>query len=383
MRNARRSGISHRILDSYQPTTEHEVLKTLDRSIIRQFLGTFFFILVTIMLIAVVFDISEKTEDFAKMKATTREIVVDYYFNFVIYYSNLFSGLLIFLAVLLFTSRLAHRTEVVAMLSSGVSFPRVMWPYFLAATFLTGLSLIINHSILPAANKKRLGFEEEHIRVSYFVDEKHLHREIAPGTIAYFESFNVADRTGFRFSLEQWENGALTRKLNADRAVYDTLTGVWHMHDAVLRDMTVEPERVVRSEEADTLIALRPSDLGQRWETAMAMGWTEINAYIDAKQKQGDDSVMPYIIEKHQRTSYPFATYVFTLIGVSIASRKVRGGTGLHLALGVLLILMYIFGMKLTTVAATNAGLNPLLAVWLPNVVFALVGVWIYRTAPK
>jgi lipopolysaccharide export system permease protein len=113
------------------------------------------------------------------------------------------------------------------------------------------------------------------------------------------------------------------------------------------------------------------------------MGWTEINSYITAKQAQGDDSVMPYLIEKHQRTSYPFATYIFTLIGVSIASRKVRGGTGLHLALGVLLILLYIFAMKLTTVAATNAGLNPLIAVWLPNVIFALVGVWIYRTAPK
>jgi lipopolysaccharide export system permease protein len=165
--------------------------------------------------------------------------------------------------------------------------------------------------------------------------------------------------------------------------VFDTVTGTWHLFDAVLRDMTTEPETVLRREASDTLIALRPSDLGQRWETAMAMGWTEINAYIDAKQKQGDDSVMPYIIEKHQRTSYPFATYVFTLIGVSIASRKVRGGTGLHLALGVLLILMYIFGMKLTTVAATNAGLDPFLAVWLPNVIFALVGVWIYRTAPK
>jgi lipopolysaccharide export system permease protein len=139
----------------------------------------------------------------------------------------------------------------------------------------------------------------------------------------------------------------------------------------------------VRHPRLDTLIQLKPSDLGQRWETAMAMDWEEINAYIDAKQKQGDGSLMPYVIEKHQRTSYPFATYVFTLIGVSIASRKVRGGTGLHLALGVMLILLYIFAMKLTTVAATNAGFDPLLAVWLPNLIFAGVGVGIYRRAPK
>jgi lipopolysaccharide export system permease protein len=359
------------------------VLKTLDRYIIRQFLGTFFFILVTIMLIAVVFDISEKTEDFAKMKASTSEIVLEYYLNFIIYYSNLFSGLLIFLAVLLFTSRLAHRTEVIAMLSGGVSFPRIMWPYFLAATFLTGLSLIINHNVLPAANKVRLAFEEEHIRATFRVDAKHIHREIAPGSIAYFESFNAQEKMGFRFSLEQWDGDSLTKKLTSDRAQYDSVAGHWRVSDYLLRTIDGQKEHIVKGHMLDTIINLKPSDLGQRWESSMAMSWTELNAYIKAKQAQGDGSLMPFLIEKHQRTSYPFATYIFTLIGVSIASRKVRGGTGLHLALGVLLILLYIFAMKLTTVAATNAGLDPFIAVWIPNVLFTLVGIWIYRKAPK
>ncbi|MEZ4756966.1 MAG: LptF/LptG family permease [Flavobacteriales bacterium] len=359
------------------------MLRTLDRYIIRQFLGTFFFILVTIMLIAVVFDISEKTEDFAKMKAGMSEIAKEYYLNFIIYYSNLFSGLLIFLAVLLFTSRLAHRTEIIAMLSSGVSFPRIMWPYFLAATLLTILSLVVNHRILPDANRIRLAFEEEHIRATFNVREKNLHREIAPGTIAYFESFNVQDKVGFRFGLQQWRDGELVSRVEADRAKYDSVSGRWTLYDPIIRYLDERPERIVRHAELDTLIPLKPSDLGQRWETAMAMSWSEINDYIDAKQKQGDGSLMPYVIEKHQRTSYPFATYVFTLIGVSIASRKVRGGTGLHLALGVMLILLYIFAMKLTTVAATNAGFDPLLAVWLPNLLFAVVGIWIYRQAPK
>lgn len=359
------------------------MLRTLDRYIIRQFLGTFFFILVIIMLIAVVFDISEKTEDFATMHASGLEILMNYYVNFIIYYSNRFSGLLIFLAVLLFTSRLSHRTEVIAMLSSGVSFPRIMWPYFLSATFLTGLALVINHMVLPAANKIRLAFEEEHIRATFFVDDKHIHREIAPGTIAYMESFNVQEKRGFRFSLSQWQNGELTRKLTADRATYDSLKGTWHVNDYVLRIMDTKPEQLIRGNDLDTLIALKPSDLGQRWETAMAMGWTELNDYIAAKKAQGDDSVGPYLIEKHQRTSAPFATYVFTLIGVSIASRKVRGGTGLHLALGVGLILVYIFAGQLLSVAATNAGLEPFIAVWLPNVLFLLIGIWIYRRAPK
>lgn len=368
-----------------RPSTDSSipVLRTLDRYIIRQFLGTFFFILVVIMLIAVVFDISEKTEDFAKMKASTEEIVLEYYLNFVIYYSNLFSGLLIFLAVLLFTSRLAHRTEVIAMLSSGVSFPRILWPYFVAATFLTAFSLVINHRVLPAANKVRLNFEEEHIRATFRVTDKHLHREIAPGTIAYFESFNAKERAGYRFGLEQWEDQELVRKLHADRAQYDSVQGSWAVYDYVIRTIGPSGEELQRGAQLDTLINLKPADLGQRWEFAMAMGWEEINAYIAAKQAQGDGSVMPYLIEKHQRTSYPFATYVFTLIGVSIASRKVRGGTGVHLALGVLLVLLYIFAMRLTTVGATNAGLHPLLAVWSPNIFFLLVGIWIYRKAPK
>ncbi len=359
------------------------MLKTLDRYIIRQFLGTFFYILIAIMLIAVVFDISEKTEDFTSMKATTGEIVSQYYVNFIIYYSNLFSGLLIFLAVLLFTSRLAHRTEVIAMLSSGVSFPRIMLPYFMAATILTALSLVINHNVLPAANKVRLDFEEQHIRATFRVDQKHLHREISPGVIAYFESFNAKDRMGYRFGLEHWEDAVLTRKLTADRARYDSVSGSWVVGDYVLRIIGEQGDRLYKGHELDTLIPLTPADLGQRWEFAMAMGWDEINEYIAKKKAQGDDSVMPYLIEKHQRTSYPFATYVFTLIGVSIAGRKVRGGTGLHLALGVLLVLLYIFAMKLTTVAATNAGLDPLIAVWLPNALFCLVGLWIYRKAPK
>ncbi|MDQ3101541.1 MAG: LptF/LptG family permease, partial [Bacteroidota bacterium] len=274
-------------------------------------------------------------------------------------------------------------TEIVAMLSSGVSFPRIMWPYFVAATLLTLLSLLTNHFLLPSANSIRLAFEEDHIRTTFRVDDKHIHREIDPGTIAYFEAFNAQELSGQRFSLETWENNVLRKKLTSDRAVYDTITGKWRIHDYVLRSIDAQEDKISRGNELDTLINLKPSDLGQRWETSMAMSWNEINEYIDIKEAQGDADLMPYKIEKHQRTSYPFATYVFTLIGVSIASRKTRGGTGLHIALGVLLALLYIFAMKLTTVAATNAGLDPFIAVWAPNVFFGILGIWIYRRAPK
>ncbi len=359
------------------------MLKTLDRYIIRQFLGTFFYILGIIMAVAVVFDISEKTEDFAKMKATFSETVTDYYLNFVIYYANLFSGLIIFLAVLIFTSRLAHRSEVIAILSSGVGFRRFMWPYFLAATFLTGIALLVNHKVLPEANRTRLAFEEANIRNPFQVHDKHLHREIAPGVIAYCQSYDVSLRTAYQFSLEQWDGQRLRSKLISDRAVYDTLAGTWTVHNYTVRDLSDKGERLSHGGSLDTLIALRPEDLGRRNELTTSMTTPELDRFIREETSRGSSTVAFARIERHQRTSYPFASYVFTLIGLSISSRKVRGGTGAHLALGVLLILLYIFAMKITTVAATNAGLDPLIAVWLPNIIFGLVGLWIYQRAPK
>ena len=379
------------------------MLKTLDRYIIRQFLGTFFFILVLIMSIAVVFDISEKTEDFAKTSASVWEIVVDYYVNFIIYYSNLFSGLLIFIAVLLFTSRLAGRSEIIAALSSGVSFPRFMRPFFIAATILTALSLYVNVFLLPHANQTRLAFEKAHIWSTYKLEESNVLREIAPGEIVYFESVDMSKLTGYRFSLEKWEDGQLRSKLLSDRAVYDTVTGLWAVHDYVIRDIPPDlgplgieksagkpiatermpRERIRKGTLLDTLIPLKPSDLGQRLTIAQALDRKEIADFINAEKARGGSTVAYYEVEQKQRTAYPFATYVFTLMGVGIASRKVRGGTGVHLVLGVVLCLLYVFTMKMTTVAATNSDFNPTLAVWIPNIIFGIIGVWIYWKAPK
>lgn len=383
------------------------MFKTLDRYIIRQFLGTFFLSLVLIMSIAVVFDISEKTEDFAKATATLKEIVVDYYINFIIYYSNLFSGLLIFIALLLFTSRMAGRSEVIASLSSGISFHRFARPYFVTATILTVISLYVNIFLLPHANQKRLAFEKAHIWSTYRLEEHHVLREIQPGEIAYFESVDVPKLTGYRFSLERWQDGQLRRKLLSDRAVFDTVSGKWTVYDYMIRDIPPDPgfkaldqgtapgalpgegkarmpaERITRGAVLDTVIALKLSDLGQRLDIAAALDRKQIAEFIRAEKARGGSKAAYYEVEQQQRTSYPFATYVFTLIGVGVASRKVRGGTGVHLVLGVLLSLLYVFAMKMTTVAATNSAFNPTLAVWMPNILFGIVGALIYWKAPK
>ncbi len=375
------------------------MLKTLDRYIIRQFLGTFFFLLVLIMAIAVVFDISEKTEDFAESNATVKEIAIDYYVNFVLYYSNFFSGLFIFLAVLLFTSRLAGRSEVIAMLSSGVSFPRFLRPYFVAATFLAAISLYMNVFLLPVANRTRLAFEKAHVWNPYDLDDKNLLKEVEKDVIVYMESIDMRSRTANRMSIVRWENGEIRSKLEAERAIYDTVTGKWQLFDYKLRilppdSMVPEPDEPMAprarsvellsgGERLDTLIPLKPSDIGQRLALVGALDRHELAAFIKAEKMRGGDTAAYYEVEQHQRTAAPFATFVFTLIGVGVASRKVRGGTGVHLVLGVMLILVFIFLGKLSNVAATNAGLDPFIAVWTPNVVFALIGAWIYWKAPK
>lgn len=360
------------------------MLRIFDRYIIRQFLGTFFFILILIMSIAIVFDISEKTKDFAKMTAGFWEIVWQYYFNFVIYYANLFSGLLIFLAVLIFTSKLAHRSEVIATLSGGVSFIRFLWPFFVSASILAGIAYFTNHYVLPHANKERLEFEEKHIRATFFVEGRDLHRQIEEGTIAYCHEFRWGNSTAYTFALEKWnDQGELLSKLRCDRAEYDSLSGKWKLYNGVIRDIGDTQDKLTHFITLDTVIALVPQDLGRRSNSYTAMATPELIDFIEKEKLRGTENVVFAEIERYQRTSMPFATYVFTLIGVSIASRKLRGGTGAHLAAGVVLILIYIFSIKITTVAATNAGMNPMWAVWIPNLIFGVIGLYIYKRAPK
>ena len=293
---------------------------------------------------------------------------------------------------------MAGRSEVIATLSSGVSFPRFIRPYFIAATILTALSLYVNVFLLPAANRTRLEFERRYIWNAYRLDDNNILREVAPGTIVYMETLDMKSRSANRFAISQWENGALRSRIAADRAIYDSATGAWQLFDYTVRLIPRELARantdttglrlstreiITQGSRIDTVIPLTPNDLGQRLAIAAALDRVEIADFIRAQKMRGGSTVAFYEVEQHQRTAYPFATYVFTLIGVGIASRKVRGGTGVHLVLGVMLILIFIFMGKITTVAATNSGFNPMLAVWLPNIVFGLVGVWIYWKAPK
>lgn len=359
-------------------------MKILDLYIIKKFLGTFIFIIVLLMSIAVIFDVSEKIDDFLDSKASVTGIIFHYYKNFIIHYGNLFSAFIIFISVIWFTSKLASNTEIVAILSSGVSFNRLLWPYFIGATILASSSLYLNHFVLPHANRQKLNFEEQFIFTPLHFRQKNYHREISPGVIASFHSFNIFKNEAHLFSVEKWDDLELKEKIFSEKAIWDSVKSTWTLKNFFIRKFENNKEFLEQGGTKDTsFYTFNPADFSVRSELASTMDYFELNAYIDREIASGSNNIPQLMIEKHQRTSYPFATYILTLIGVSVASRKLRGGLGLHLALGIVLVMVYIFFMKISTVAATNAGLMPLLAVWLPNLLFLLIAFWIYRKAPK
>lgn len=359
------------------------MLTKLDWYIIKKFLGTFFFILGVIMLVAIIFDISEKIEDFVKNDLSLETIVFDYYVNFVLYYSNLFSSLLIFISVIFFTSKLASQTEIVAILSSGISFTRMLRPYFIVATLLTVISLYLNHTLIPVANKTRIEFENTYVYYQFRGSRMDIHKQINPGELVYFESYNVGRQVGYKFCFEKWEKGEMKMKLMADVIRYDSLSGNWKLDNYFVRKIEQTKESIRKGIRMDTTFNMSPKDFESRVDDVAMMRTGELNRFIEEEIKKGSDDIPYYLIEKHQRTSYPMAVYVLVLIGASIAGRKTRGGIGLHIAFGLLVCVVYILAMKVTTVYATNAGLEPFIAVWLPNFIFLFVAIWIYRKAPK
>ncbi|MGB0166272.1 MAG: LptF/LptG family permease, partial [Luteibaculum sp.] len=236
----------------------------------------------------------------------------------------------------------------------------------------------------PYSNQIRINFHVEYLWKSFRIYDKNLHREIEPGLIAFAESINLEYNTAYKFSLEKWDGGELKSKIISDRAVFNPEDSTWTLRHFTQREFLPDGnEKLERIIAKDTILPLLPSDFGERPEIAATLDYWELNEYIEKERAKGSENVIHFEIEKHQRSSYPLATYVLTLIGVSIASRKVRGGIGLHIALGFVIAVSYIFLMKVATVAATNAGWDPLLAVWIPNFVFAILSVYLYFKAQK
>lgn len=359
-------------------------MKILDWYIIRKFLSTFFFMIIVFCVVAAVFDLSENIDDLITNNAPAGEVLLDYYLNFFLHFGNMLSAFIVFLTIILVTSKLAQRTEFIAMLSGGASFNRLLRPYFIASTFLVLLSLLLAHIVLPEANKEKVEFEFKYIHTKFHISDQHMYREISPGEIAYFRSITAERSVGYKFAFENWEEGRLVKKIMASKARFNEEDSTWLITNVKERKIHADgTEKVRYIDHIDTTFNMTISDFGQRSELISTMGYTELNEHIEKEKQKGSGQVAFIEIEKFSRTSNAFAIYVLTLIGVVIASRKVRGGTGLHLFFAVLIGVTYIFAMKMTTVAATNIGLPASIAVWVPNILFLGLGIFLYFRAQK
>ena len=345
-------------------------------------MGTYVFMIAVVMSISIIFDVSEKLKDFMSPEnnLTFLTIVSDYYPYFFIHYANLFSSLIIFLSVLWFTSFMAQRSEIIAILSNGVSFLRFSRPYIIASTFLLIISVVMNHYVAPFANKNRLDFENKFTK--YNVNFRDAHLELEKGTIVSYRQFLGNTTNVRRLWVENWEdkgNGdwELKSDMQVERAEGDSLSNKWILKNVFIRKLGDINDEIYIKDQIDTILNFNLKDLGQRAEITYAMTTPELLDYRFKEEAKGN-SIAQIDISRYERTAYPFAAYILTLIGISVASVKSREGVGRNLVIGLACGLVYIFFMKMTTVAAVNVGLNTMFAVWFPNLFFSTIALFLF-----
>lgn len=347
-------------------------------------MGTFFVALLLIIGIVIIFDISEKIDDFVEKKAPLGAIIFDYYLNFIPYFINMYSPMFVFITVIFFTSKMASNSEIVAILSGGVSFHRMMVPYMVAATIITILSLGLNLFIIPDSNKEKFEFEQKYMKEKPKKTNRNIHYQLSPGEFVYAESFSSWNNTAYKFTIEKIEDSKLVSKISAETAVYDTLKGTWRLKKYFKRDFNDDLTDNIRSgRQLDTLIPLTVKDFYFSENTVTTLDYYELNEMIDIQYMRGDANVKFALIEKHTRFALPFSAFILTIIGVALSSKKRRGGIGWNIALGIALAFTYILFMRFSQMFVHTDTLSPAVALWLPNIVFAVIAIFLYRIAPK
>ncbi|HOI49471.1 MAG TPA: LptF/LptG family permease [Prolixibacteraceae bacterium] len=355
--------------------------KTIDFYITQKFLGTFFYAITLIISIATVFDISENLDEFISKNIPTRDIIVDYYLNFIPYFANLFSPLFTFIAVIYFTSKMAYNTEIIAILSSGVSYRRLMRPYVFSAFIIAVFTFILGNYVIPPANKGRVEFRNKYITQNNFRIERDIHRQIEPGVYIYMQSFGTGN-IGYRFTLERFENRELVEKLTADNIRWDEESEKWIINNYWKRTWNNEKEVIEKGYRLDTTLNMTPGDYKIERDQMETLTTTQLSNEIKSMKQRGVNPV-EFEIEKHKRISGPFSAFILTIIGAALASRKIKGGLGFHLGLGLLLSFSYILFMQITVVFAVSGSMPPIVAVWIPNLIFSTIAFFVYRWAAR
>ncbi|MDR1407578.1 MAG: LptF/LptG family permease [Tannerella sp.] len=357
-------------------------LKIIDWYIIRQFLGTFIFSIALMIVITVVFDANEKLDYFLKPEVTLHEIVFDYYFNFIPYFISLFSPIFTFISVIFLTSRLANRSEIIAILSNGISFRRLMAPYFISAFIIAASNFVLMSYIIPPASITRIDFQNKYIRNKKIDYGSNIRLEVEPGVFAYFDSYRDGSRMGYRFSLDHFEDKTLVSRLTASSIRYDSLYR-WTIIDYVIRDFEGMHERITTGTRMDTTLTFMPSDFLISENDGESMTNPQLARHIGRQKQRGIGNVQLFEIEYHQRFATILSFFIMTVIGVSLSSRKIKGGMGLNIGIGIGLSFSYILFSKISSSFAISGYVSPMIAVWIPNALYTLITVFLYRRAPN
>lgn len=363
-------------------------MKIIDWYILKRFLVTFLFTLLILIPIAIAIDISEKIDNFLEHpNLGFAEVVEDYYVNFTIYYANTFMPLALFIAVILFTSKLSNNTEIIAITNAKVSFTRFLYPYFAGATLITILSLLMNHFVVPNSSKTRKKFEKKYIsntrqkNALKYVDNFSL--QLTDSTYIYIKRYNTQTNSGHDFTSEIYDGIQLKSKLTANNIRYNKLDSVFTLLNWNKRLLFDKRDSISSGNKIDTVFSFTPRDLIYQSSLSQEMPSDELLNFIQISRNRGVKNLNAYLVELHKRTSLPLASYILTIIAVALAFRKRRGGTGVNLAIGIGIMFMYIFLMKISEVLGGVAGVNSFVYVWTPNIIFGFVAVYLYLNARK
>ena len=361
-------------------------LKRIDRYIIKKFLSTYIFLIAIVILIAIIFDYNEKIDKFTQSHVSFERIIFDYYLNFIPYFSNLFSPLFVFIAVIFFTSKLAGNSEIIAMKSTGMSFRRLLRPYMIAAGLIAITTFLLGAYVIPRGNVQRVEFDNTYIKKKKSTIAENVQMQVDTGVVAYITHFDNESKSGYGFSLDKFIDKKLISHLTAQNIQYDTLSDrrySWTLHMYRIRTLKGMRETITGGEKLDTIVMMEPSDFFYVKNQQETMTLPQLNEFIHKQKLRGAPNISTFEVEYHKRFAMPFAAFILTIIGVSLSSQKRKGGMGFSLGIGLALSFGYILFQTISATFATNAGFPAMLAVWIPNIVFAIIAYILYQRTPE
>lgn len=368
-------------------------MKLLDWHILKRFLSTFIFVVLILLAVITVIDLTDKMDKFAKAGVTAGQIA-GYYVDYVYWIGSLVTPITIFIATVYVCAQMAGRTEIVAILSSGVSFKRFLLPFFVGALLVAIASFVLTGWIIPNSNKTRLAFEVQYLKNKYYFDKRNIHIQVASDEILYLQSYNNITNVGYHFTIEKFEGKKLIEKLTANRIEWDTTKQKWTIHDYKIKKIdkifetasnpsAATKESVVSGTKLDTALVIHPKEFESDYRKYDGMTLPELNAYIETLRARGSAGVEPYIVEKHTRYTSPFTIFILVFMGAIVSSRKSRGGTGLQIALGFALSFVFILFFTLFRTFAEAGSTPPQISVWIPNIVFGIISLLMYKYLPR